>query len=221
MKKGTFFSSLEKHGTTTEDKASASDSETKEETEEDVCRRIIKQIQRDEFGVGVELNEDGQRLMKVQQERLGRSLDRLSRDLYSKDTHFVLELVQNADDNSYPDELMASLESSSVTDECPAVQFIISKSGVTVLNNESGFREKDVRALCDVGRSTKGKHKYGYIGELEICGFWCVYLILYGRNVCVCGVCGVCVACVCVCVCVCVCDEMSVSLCLCKRSGPL
>ena len=118
--------------------------------------------------MGVELNEDGQRLMKVQQERLGRSLDRLSRDLYSKDTHFVLELVQNADDNSYPEELMAALESSSVTDECPAVQFIISRSGVTVLNNESGFREKDVRALCDVGRSTKGKHKYGYIGELTV-----------------------------------------------------
>jgi len=140
--------------------------------------------------VGVELNEDGQRLMKVQQERLGRSLDRLSRDLYNKDTHFVLELVQNADDNSYPDELMASLESSSVTDECPAVQFIISKSGVTVLNNESGFCEKDVRALCDVGRSTKGKHKYGYIGELKFCVFWCVYLMLYGRKACGVGVCG-------------------------------
>lgn len=32
--------------------------------------------------------------MQVQQERLGRSLDRLSTELYSKDTHFVLELIQ-------------------------------------------------------------------------------------------------------------------------------
>ena len=40
--------------------------------------------------------------MKIQREREGRSLHRLSTELYSKDTHFVLELVQNADDNTYP-----------------------------------------------------------------------------------------------------------------------
>ena len=33
-----------------------------------------------------------------------------------------------------------------------------------VLNNEEGFLEQNIRYLCDVGRSTKGKHKYGYIG---------------------------------------------------------
>lgn len=47
-----------------------------------------------EFGIGVELNAESQKLMQVQQERLGRSLDRLSTELYSKDTHFVLELIQ-------------------------------------------------------------------------------------------------------------------------------
>lgn len=121
---------------------------------------IIEQIRREEFGIGVELNEDGQRLMKVQQERLGRSLDRLSRDLYSKDTHFVLELVQNADDNAYPDNIL-----NNENDQCPSVKFRIDSDGVMVQNNENGFREKDIRALCDVGRSTKGKHKFGYIGE--------------------------------------------------------
>ena len=35
---------------------------------------------------------------------------------------------------------------------------------ISVFNNESGFEEKNVRALCDVGQSTKGKHKFGYIG---------------------------------------------------------
>lgn len=34
--------------------------------------------------------------MQVQQERQGRSLDRLATELYSKDTHFVLELIQVA-----------------------------------------------------------------------------------------------------------------------------
>lgn len=47
-----------------------------------------------EFGVGVELTPEGQKLMQVHQDRLGRSLERLSTELYSKDTHFVLELIQ-------------------------------------------------------------------------------------------------------------------------------
>ena len=63
---------------------------TEEEKHQRVCQSLIDTIRREEFGIGVELNEDGRRLMVVQQERLGRSLDRLSKDLYSKDTHFVL-----------------------------------------------------------------------------------------------------------------------------------
>ncbi|KAK3589090.1 hypothetical protein CHS0354_017428 [Potamilus streckersoni] len=149
----------------------------KEESEEEVteeqdpCLTLINEIRRDEFGIGVELNEDGKRLMQVQQERLGRSLDRLSKDLYSKDTHFVLELVQNADDNNYPDEIL-----SGENDACPSARFIINEKYVMVLNNECGFREKDIRALCDVGRSTKGKHKYGYIGQKGI-GFKSVFRV--------------------------------------------
>lgn len=42
----------------------------------------------------MELTAEGQKLMQVHQDRLGRSLDRLSTELYSKDTHFVLELIQ-------------------------------------------------------------------------------------------------------------------------------
>ena len=34
------------------------------------------------------------------------------------------------------------------------------------MNNECGFEEKNIRAICDVGKSTKGKHKFGYIGKL-------------------------------------------------------
>jgi hypothetical protein len=97
-------------------------------------------------------------LKKVQDERLGRSLDRLSKDLYSKDTHFVLELIQNADDNDYPESMTKDGQNASV-------KFVMQTDGVIVLNNESGFLEKNIRALCDVGRSTKGKHKFGYIGR--------------------------------------------------------
>lgn len=66
------------------------------------------------------------------------------------------ELIQNADDNSYPDNLG--------DEDCPSVQFIMRPEGVVVLNNETGFADKNIWALCDVGRSTKGKHKAGYIG---------------------------------------------------------
>ena len=61
-------------------------------------------------------------LLQVQQERLGRSIDRLSKDLYSKDTHFVLELIQNADDNSYHEDLLDES-----TDNCPSVKFVIDR----------------------------------------------------------------------------------------------
>ena len=45
-------------------------------------------------------------------------------ELYSKDTHFVLELVQNADDNAYaPGQL-------------PALEFVLEEGRITVLNNE-------------------------------------------------------------------------------------
>lgn len=69
-------------------------------------REFIELLRREEFGVNVVLSEDGKRLMDKQQARLGRSLERLSKDLYSKDTHFVLELVQNADDNAYSPDML-------------------------------------------------------------------------------------------------------------------
>lgn len=47
---------------------------------------------------------------------------------------------------------------------------------VTVLNNERGFSPANVRALCDVGRSTKGKGGLGYIGQKGI-GFKSVFRV--------------------------------------------
>ncbi|XP_056326181.1 uncharacterized protein wu:fj29h11 isoform X1 [Danio aesculapii] len=154
-----------------EDREELSDEPQEEEKEEEEeekpnpQRAVIEDIRKTEFGIGVELNQEGQILMEKQQARLGRSLQRLSDELYSKDTHFVLELIQNADDNSYPDG-----------GEQPALTFVVEKSCVTILNNECGFEEKNIRAVCDVGRSTKGKHKYGYIGQKGI-GFKSVFKV--------------------------------------------
>uniref|UniRef100_A0A3Q2WHL7 Wu:fj29h11 n=1 Tax=Haplochromis burtoni TaxID=8153 RepID=A0A3Q2WHL7_HAPBU len=153
-----------------EEQLKMSDGDEKEgdscESEDTIQRAVIEDIRKSEFGIGVKLTAEGQKLMQVHQERLGRSLDRLSTELYSKDTHFVLELIQNADDNSYPAE----------SGVVPALAFMVERDCITVLNNETGFQEKNIRAICDVGRSTKGKHKYGYIGQKGI-GFKSVFKV--------------------------------------------
>lgn len=70
-------------------------------------------------------------------------------------SNFFVYIMQNADDNSYPSEAGV----------VPALAFVVERDCITILNNETGFQERNIRAICDVGRSTKGKHKYGYIGK--------------------------------------------------------
>ena len=112
---------------------------------------FIQRIRREKFGVGIDLSNEGQHLTDQLKSLVGRSLERLSKELYNSDMHFVLELIQNADDNQYVDK--------------PALVFIIDQSTIQVYNNELGFQEENIQALCDIGRSTKGKHKQGYIGQ--------------------------------------------------------
>ena len=112
-------------------------------------------------------------MAEKQREREGRGIKRLSLELYSKDTHFVLELIQNADDNDYHALLLSG---QNPHEEVPALKFIISSHAITVLNNEVGFSEKNVRAICDVGKSTKGAHRSGYIGQKGI-GFKSVFRV--------------------------------------------
>lgn len=133
----------------------AADESPTQSTEQE-CRAVIEQIRREDFGIGLELGEEESKLVQRQREREGRGLHRLSTELYTRDTHFVLELVQNADDNSYPEQCTGA--------GFPSLVFVLERDKIVVLNNEVGFVEKNIRALCDVGRSTKGAHRYGYIG---------------------------------------------------------
>lgn len=57
------------------------------------ARAVVEAIRRDEFGVGHNLDSQEQDLLARQHARMGRALHRLSQDLYSQDSHFVLELV--------------------------------------------------------------------------------------------------------------------------------
>ncbi|XP_019185040.1 PREDICTED: uncharacterized protein LOC109180010 [Ipomoea nil] len=107
-------------------------------------------------------------------EDLHQAVKNLSAELYSKDVHFLMEIIQNAEDNEYDEGVKPSLE------------FVITSKDITetgakatllIFNNEKGFSSNNVESICSVGRSTKkGKRKSGYIGEKGI-GFKSVFLI--------------------------------------------
>lgn len=99
------------------------------------------------------------------QENLHRALEHLSEGLYSKDNHFVMELIQNADDNDYLEGII------------PELNFFVDNSKIHIVNNEKGFFEENVKSICSVGESTKKNRKVeGYIGEKGI-GFKSVFII--------------------------------------------
>lgn len=125
---------------------------------------VIESIRKEEFGLDANLLNSESSMLKKQHARLGRALHCLSQELYSQDSHFLLELVQNADDNIYPENVE------------PTLTFILQESGIIVLNNERGFSAQNIRALCDVGNSTKKGSGGGYIGQKGI-GFKSVFRI--------------------------------------------
>lgn len=98
-----------------------------------------------------------------QREMTAGLLKLVSEDLYSLENHFVLELIQNADDNSYEQPE-------------PAISFSVVKDNITVHNNEIGFSEANVSSLCFATKSTKKLNKEGLIGEKGI-GFKSVFAV--------------------------------------------
>jgi len=91
---------------------------------------------------------------------------RLSEQLYERPTHFLLELIQNADDNSYQSNVI------------PSLSITFGEHFLRMDCNEIGFMPSNVDAICRVGRSTKSglKHIGGYVGEKGI-GFKSVFKV--------------------------------------------
>ncbi len=126
----------------------------------------IKRI-RNEYGLNDVKQIESSRTIR----NLHNAIKKLANDLYSKETHFLLELVQNAEDNEYR------------TDAC--LSFCLLKTDPTntegsvgallIQNNEIGFGINNIEAICAVGESTKTKAS-GYIGEKGI-GFKSVFRI--------------------------------------------
>ncbi|GJM95690.1 hypothetical protein PR202_ga12461 [Eleusine coracana subsp. coracana] len=131
------------------------------------AREHVERIRRERFYIGREernpLAED-----------IHQAVSYLSEELYSKDVHFLMELIKNVEDNEYP------------LDVAPALEFVITKKDITatgadstllVFNNERGFSSANIESICRIGKSTKkGNRHLGYIGEKGI-GFKSVFLV--------------------------------------------
>jgi hypothetical protein len=89
----------------------------------------------------------------------------LSNQLYEKSTHFLLELIQNADDNVY-------------TSATPTLSFSYKPGCLRIDCNEVGFDASNVAAICGISQSTKSdKSSDGeFIGEKGI-GFKSVFKV--------------------------------------------
>ncbi|CAO2826957.1 unnamed protein product [Amaranthus hypochondriacus] len=126
----------------------------------------IEKIRKEKFWIGVGHNPLSRSL------RMAVKL--LSTELYSKDVHFLMELIQNAEDNEYPDGVEPSLEFLITSQDITATG---ATATLLVFNNEKGFSPTNMESICDVCDSTKaGNRQCGYIGEKGI-GFKSVFLL--------------------------------------------
>ena len=115
---------------------------------------------------------DGSERLKISSKN---SIRTLANDLYNKHTHFIFELIQNAEDNRYEEQ----------NPYPPYISFRLTKTDPTdspgsdgaliIRNNEVGFNTGNVDAICAVGETTKKKEQ-GYIGEKGI-GFKSVFRV--------------------------------------------
>jgi hypothetical protein len=102
------------------------------------------------------MTDYAQRLIeKLNDENIGWCLQEKSQDslriirdnIFNDKTHFILELIQNADD-CHSDE----------------VAFKIDPHRLIIENTGNAFEEKDVIAISNIGRSTKGEDHIGFFG---------------------------------------------------------
>ena len=99
----------------------------------------------------------------------------MATNLYSTDTRFVFELIQNAEDNNYTKAKAAN--------EAPFLSFNIHPDKVIVDSNEDGFTKNNMTAICSISKSgkvmsskTEAQRQQGYIGEKGI-GFKSVFKV--------------------------------------------
>ena len=114
-------------------------------------------------------------IQKNLRQDLHNAVNILSEQLYSKEIHFVFELIQNAEDNHYLDGVIESLSFELL--EHDPTNTPGSDGCLAIYNNETGFEWPHLEAISSIGNSTKAKSKdSGYIGEKGI-GFKSVFVV--------------------------------------------
>ena len=114
-------------------------------------------------------------IQKNLRQDLHNAVNILSEQLYSKEIHFVFELIQNAEDNHYLDGVIESLSFELLENDPTNTPG--SDGCLAIYNNETGFEWPHLEAISSIGNSTKAKSKdSGYIGEKGI-GFKSVFVV--------------------------------------------
>jgi hypothetical protein len=78
-------------------------------------------------------------------------LHSVAQQLNGEPTHFLLEFIQNADDNFY------------ITDVVPSLSISCRPGYCQIDCNETGFQPSNVDAICNIGQSTKTNRASGFI----------------------------------------------------------
>ena len=115
---------------------------------------------------------DGSKRLKISSQNAIRTL---ADDLYNKHTHFIFELIQNAEDNTYADQNTYPPYISFRLTKTDPTDSVGSDGALIIQNNEVGFSADNVDTICTVGETTKEKG-HGYIGEKGI-GFKSVFRV--------------------------------------------
>ncbi|ALV63679.1 hypothetical protein ADU37_CDS19800 [Thermococcus sp. 2319x1] len=127
---------------------------------------VIRKIREELFGIGIDssgLPENVKNYIRRNDE-FKRDAAKLAEDIHTKKPHFIFELIQNAEDNEYEKDVI------------PKIKFVLTSDYLIIQNNETGFKEENVWALCKIGGSTKTNKSLGYIGEKGI-GFKSVFMV--------------------------------------------
>ncbi|OTA98084.1 hypothetical protein M426DRAFT_17772 [Hypoxylon sp. CI-4A] len=143
----------------------------------DAARRLVENIAKEHgyLGEDVYSRMDAETRRQVEEaflrkdEMIGASVITLAKNLYSKDVRFFYELLQNVDDCSF--------HRAAALGQVPEAVFDIYNDRIVVNNNEDGFTEENIQAICNIGKSSKTVAQ-GYIGEKGI-GFKSVFKVAW------------------------------------------
>src|SRR5581483_9489176 len=97
-------------------------------------RQVIEDIRRREYGIGLPAASPEAAVVRGMRAKLERAVRLLAGELYAESIHFVLELLQNAEDGEYD-----------FWDD-PFFRIVRRPDHLVVQYNEVGFREEDVRS---------------------------------------------------------------------------